>query len=131
MIVTYPKDKKLWKNYLYSIFIESPISVFILYFCYDPFFSQFRGIQLVVTVLSHHCNSRTDSGEMYILRNTTQPSRTASWHNAHLTRKPAAPMCRRKHRAPGDCDSMHCARPATGFASAQWDKDIPAGQTFP
>ena len=26
-----------------------------------------------------------------ILRNTTQPGHTASWHNAHPTRKPAAP----------------------------------------
>ncbi|XP_064879539.1 upstream stimulatory factor 1-like isoform X4 [Oncorhynchus nerka] len=65
-----------------------------------------------------------------VLRNTTQPSRTASSHNAHLTRKPAAPMCRRKHRTPGDRVSVHCSRPATGVTSARWDKDIPAGQTL-
>jgi hypothetical protein len=40
-------------------------------------------------------------------------------------------MCRRKHRAPGDLVSMHCAQPATGVASARWDKDIPTGQTLP
>ena len=31
----------------------------------------------------------------------------------------------------GDLVSVHCARPATGFASVRWDKDIPAGQTLP
>ena len=51
--------------------------------------------------------------ESCILQNTTQPSRTAAWHNAHPTRKPAAPMCRRKHRTPGNRVSVHCARPAT------------------
>uniref|UniRef100_A0A4W5MZ02 Dachsous cadherin-related 1a n=1 Tax=Hucho hucho TaxID=62062 RepID=A0A4W5MZ02_9TELE len=48
-----------------------------------------------------------------------------------LARKPAAPMCRRKHRAPGDRVSVHCARPATGVASARWDKDIPANTVIP
>ena len=64
-------------------------------------------------------------------RNTTQPSSTASWHNTRLTWKPATPMCRRKHRTPGDCVSVHCARPNTGVTSARWDKIIPAGQTLP
>ncbi|XP_071270748.1 eukaryotic translation initiation factor 1A, X-chromosomal-like isoform X3 [Salvelinus alpinus] len=40
-------------------------------------------------------------------------------------------MCRRKHHTPGYRVSVHCARPATGVASALWDKDIPAGQTLP
>ena len=34
-------------------------------------------------------------------------------------------MCRRKHRTPGDSVSVHCAQPATGVASARWDKDNP------
>jgi hypothetical protein len=49
---------------------------------------------------------------------------SASWHNAHWTRKPATPMCRGKHRTPGDRVSMHCSHPATGVASARWDKNI-------
>jgi hypothetical protein len=69
--------------------------------------------------------------EQCVLRNTTQRSRTASWHNAHLTRHPAAPTCRRKHCTPGDRVGVHCARPATGVASARWDKDIPASQDLP
>ena len=55
----------------------------------------------------------------------------ASWHNAHWTRKPAAPMCRRKHRTPGDRVSMHCSHPATGVASARWDKNILAAKPSP
>ena len=43
-------------------------------------------------------------------------------HNAQLTRKLAAPMCRRKCHAFGDSVSMYCARPPTGVASARWDK---------
>ena len=31
--------------------------------------------------------------------------------------KPAAPMCRRKHRTPSDLISLHCARAATGVAT--------------
>ena len=37
--------------------------VSIFYFVSTPFSPQFLGIQLVVTVLSHCCNSRTDWGE--------------------------------------------------------------------
>ena len=42
-----------------------------------------------------------------IPRKTTPPSCTASWQNARLTRKPAAPMCWRKHCPPGDRVSVH------------------------
>ena len=95
------------------------------------FLPLFHGIQLVVvTVLPHRCNSRTDSGEAKVESHTspeTQPNQAASWHNAHPTRKPAAPMCQRKHRKPSDLVSVHCAQPATGVASARLDKDIPAG----
>ena len=35
---------------------------------------------------------RGEGREPCVLWNTTQPSHTASWHNARLTRKPAAPM---------------------------------------
>jgi hypothetical protein len=42
---------------------------------------------------------RRDEGrEPCVLRNTTRISCTASKHSAHPTRKPAAPMCLRKHR---------------------------------
>jgi hypothetical protein len=65
---------------------------------------------------------RGEGQEPCVLRNTTQPSRTAQ-----LTRKPAAPMCQRKHHTPGDRVSVHCARPATGVASVRWDKtSLPA-----
>ena len=93
-------------------------------------------LQLVATVLSHRCDSRTDSGEANVescASSETQPNQAALLlhTNAHLTRKPAAPMCWRKHRTPGDRVSVHCARPATGVASAQWNKGIPAGQILP
>ena len=45
---------------------------------------------------------RGEGREPCVLWNTTLPSRNASWHTAHLTRKPAAPTCRRKHRPTGD-----------------------------
>ena len=82
-------------------------------------------------VSSLQLQRRGEGREPCVLRNTTQPSHTASWHDAHPTQKPVAPMCRRKHRTPGDLVSMQCARPATGVASAWWDKDIPDGQTLP
>jgi hypothetical protein len=65
--------------------------------------------QLVVTVLSHHCNSRTDSGEVKVksrASSKTQP------RQARLTQKPAAPMCRRKHCTPGNRVSLHAPGPA-------------------
>jgi hypothetical protein len=40
---------------------------------------------------------RGEGREPCVLHNTTQPSRTASWHNARLTRKQVTPMCQRKH----------------------------------
>ena len=43
-----------------------------------------------------------------ILWNTTQPS-----HTAHLTQKPAAPMCRRKHCTPSNHVSVPYTRPTT------------------
>jgi hypothetical protein len=81
---------------------------------------------LRVTLKLPYGLGRGEGREPRAPQNTTQPCRTASWHNAHLTQKPAAPMCRRKHRTPGDRISMHCARPNTGVASVRWDKDIPA-----
>ena len=36
---------------------------------------QFRDIQLVVTVLVHHCNSRTDSGEAKVERHASSEIR--------------------------------------------------------
>ena len=69
---------------------------------------------------------RGEGREPCVLPNTTQPSHTASWHNARLTLKPAAPMCQRKHCPPGDRVSVHCARTETGVAIARWDKNIPA-----
>lgn len=42
---------------------------------------------------------------------TTQP--TASLHNAHLTRKPAASVCCRKHHTPGD-------RVSVSWANCAW-----------
>ena len=56
---------------------------------------------------------RGEGQEPCVLRNTTPPSFltqcTASLHNALLRRKSAVPMCRRKHRTPGDRVSMHVA----------------------
>jgi hypothetical protein len=69
------------------------------------------------TVLSHRFNSRTDSGRS---RAVHPPKHDPTKLHCFL-----APMCRRKHHTPGDCVSMHCTRPATGVAGAQWDKDIP------
>ena len=75
----------------------------------------FCHIHLVVTVLSHRCNFRMASGNMKVesraSSNTTPPNYTASWHNAHLSRMPAAPMCRRKQRTPGDLVSVHAPSP--------------------
>jgi hypothetical protein len=42
---------------------------------------------------------------------TTQPSHNASWHNAHINRKPATPMCRRKHSPTGDRVIVHAPGP--------------------
>ena len=47
---------------------------------FTPFSPQFHGIQLVVTVLSHRCNSRTDSGEAKVVSRAspeTQPNQAA------------------------------------------------------
>ena len=76
--------------------------------CFYIYIVIFHGIQLVVTVLSHRCNSRADSEEAKVKSHAsseTQPTQ-ASWHNAPPTRKTAAPMCRRKHRTPGDLVSV-------------------------
>ena len=58
----------------------APCVLFYFLFFY-PFISpQFRGIQLVVTVLSHRCNSRTDSGEAKVeshASSETQPNQAA------------------------------------------------------
>ena len=48
----------------------------------------------------------------------TQPSRTAFWHNARVTWKQATPMCRRKHRTPGDRISVHVPGPPQESLSA-------------
>jgi hypothetical protein len=55
-----------------------PRSIFIYFF--TPFSPQFRGIQLVVTVLSHRCNSHTNSGEAKVeshASSETQPNKAA------------------------------------------------------
>jgi hypothetical protein len=68
----------------------------ILYIKVSP---QFHGIQLVVIVLSHGCNSHTDSGEVKVeccASSETRPSQAALLlDNARLTRKPTAPSVRR------------------------------------
>ena len=77
------------------------------------FLPQFCDIQLVVTVLCHRCNSRTDSGEAKVeshASSETQPNQAALLLDTMpTTQKPAAPICRRKHRTPGDRVCVHCA----------------------
>jgi hypothetical protein len=105
-----------------------------IYLFFYPFFSPISwypigSYSLVSSLQLPYKLGRGEGREPCVLRNTTQQSRTASWHNAYLTWKPATPMCRRKHRTPGDRVSLHYAQPATGVAGARWD--IPAGQTLP
>jgi hypothetical protein len=95
-------------------------------FCFFLFIPNFMESKFVVIILSHRCNSPTDSGEAKVESRSssethTQPSHTASWHTAHLTRKPDAPMCQRKHRTTGRPCQRACAQPATGVARARWD----------
>ena len=125
------ENTTLHLNYLVCYW-EGNLHIFFLL----PFFSPISwypigSYSLVSSLQLPYGLRRGEGREPCVLRNTTLPSRTASCHNAHLTRKPAAPMWRKKHCTPGDHVRVHRARPATRVASARWDKDIPAGQTLP
>jgi hypothetical protein len=90
-----------------------------------PFSPQFCGIQLlVVTVVSHRYNSRTDSGEAKVERHAsskTQPNQAALILNTACIQPGSQPHqcvgC--FHCTPSDLVSVHCAWPATGVASAR------------
>jgi hypothetical protein len=113
---------------------RSSDSLKILFYPFFPPISWYpigSSYSLVSSLQLQYGLGRGEGRKPCVLWNTTQPSRTASWHNSHPTRKLATPMCRRKHHTPGDLVSVHCAWPDTGVASARWDKDIPAGQTLP
>jgi hypothetical protein len=101
-----------------------------LVYAFDPFFSPISwypigSYSLVPFPQLRYRLGGGEGREPYVLRNTTQPSRTTSWHTARLNRKPAAPMCWRKHRTTGDQSQRACAWPTTGVATVRWDKDIP------
>ena len=54
---------------------------------------------LVATILSHRYNSCMDSGETKVESHASSDTQLL---NTARIRKPAAPMCRRLHRAPGN-----------------------------
>jgi hypothetical protein len=51
----------------------------ILFFIITPFSPQFRGIQLVVTVLSHRCNSCKDLGEAKVESRASSEKTPYTW----------------------------------------------------
>ena len=71
---------------------------------YIFFLPQFHGIQLVVAILFHRCNSCTDSGEAKV------KSHASSETQLLLDTMPAQPglTCWTKHRTPGDRVSLQC-----------------------
>ena len=90
--------------------LSEAVFSFILLFLY-----QFLDIQLVVTVLSHRCNTRTDWGEAKVESHATLLHQCDGGNTVQLATEVSV------HR-PG--------RPQ-GVARARWDKDIQAGQTLP
>ena len=90
------------------IYIYIYIYVYI-YIYITPFSLQFHDIQLVVTDLSHRCNSRTESGG-----EVREPC-VLPKHD------PAQPYCFLTEV------SVHAPDPPQGVTRARWDKDIPAG----
>jgi hypothetical protein len=73
------------------------------------------------TKVEGHASSDTQPNQAALLLNTvriqlgSQPHQCAGGNTVHLA----------------TLASAHCARPATGVASARWDKDIPTSQTLP
>ena len=90
-----------------------------------PFSPQFRGIQLLVTtILSHRYSSRTGSGETKVeshASSETQPNQAALLLNTARIQPGSQPhQCVRGNTVHlSDLVSVHCARPATGVASAR------------
>ena len=98
-----------------------------------PLFSpQFRGIQLVVvTVLSHRCNSCTDARLRAMRPLKPNPTKL----HCFFTQCPSNPESSHPNVAEETpytwlpCQRAY-AQPATGVAGAGWDKEISAFQTF-
>jgi hypothetical protein len=108
-------------------------------FCwiFTPFSPQFRGIQLLVaTLLSHRYNSLR-ARERRRLKVMRPPIHNPTKPHCFLTQRVSNPEASRTNVSEETpCTwqpwfSAHCARPATGVAGAQWEKDIHTGQTLP
>ena len=100
-----------------------------VFFIISTFYPQLL-VSLVPSLQLPYGLGRGECREPCILWNTTLPSHTTSWHTAHLTRKPAAPMCQRKHCTTGN--TSQCARSLPqGVARVRWEKNITAGQILP
>ena len=85
----------VWNKTNKLCFQKNRITYNIIIYYFLPFFLPNSVVSNCLIAATPVRTRRGEGREPCVLRNTTQPSRTASSHNAHLTWMPATPMCPR------------------------------------